>query len=87
MRIPSIMTSIPQDGQEVEPAATTRHREISEDDLPLHCPPKTMSLWNTHPRVYLQIEKHGEALCPYCGTTYRLKDSNPHEQSTQNTVG
>ena len=75
MRIPSITTSIPPDDQDVEPAATMRHCEISEDDLPLHCPPKTMSLWNTHPRVYLPIEKRGEALCPYCGTTYRLKDS------------
>ena len=75
MRIPSITTSIPPDDQEVELAATMRHREISEDDLPLHCPTKDMSLWNTHPRVYLSIEKHGEALCPYCGTTYRLKDS------------
>jgi uncharacterized Zn-finger protein len=75
VRIPSIKTTIPPDDQEVELAATMRHREILEDDLPLHCPTRDMSLWNTHPRVYLPIEKHGEALCPYCGTTYRLKDS------------
>jgi len=75
VRIPSITTSIPLDDQEVEPVATMRHREISGDDLPLHCPTKDMSLWNTHPRVYLPIEQRGEALCPYCGTTYRLKDS------------
>jgi uncharacterized Zn-finger protein len=75
VRIPSITTSIPLDNQGEEPAATTRHLEISEDDLPLHCPTKNMSLWNTHPRVYLPIEKHGEVLCPYCGTTYRLKAS------------
>ena len=77
---------MPLDDREVEPATTMRHREISEDDLPLYCPTKDMSLWNAHPRVYLSIEKHGEALCPYCGTTYRLKDSN-HEHSAQNTVG
>jgi uncharacterized Zn-finger protein len=26
-----------------------------------------------HPRVFLPIEAKGEALCPYCGTLYRLK--------------
>ena len=38
------------------------------------CPnPKAgMQLWNTHPRVYLDLS-HGEAKCPYCGTVYRLK--------------
>ena len=29
--------------------------------------------WNSHPRVYLPIENKGDALCPYCGTLYRLK--------------
>ena len=42
-------------------------------DLPLHCPMPSMLLWNAHPRVYLPIEKTGEALCPYCGTRYTLK--------------
>jgi uncharacterized Zn-finger protein len=32
-----------------------------------------MVLWNAHPRVFLPIEKTGEALCPYCGTKYTLK--------------
>ena len=32
-----------------------------------------MLLWNAHPRVFLPIEKTGEALCPYCGTQYTLK--------------
>ncbi len=32
-----------------------------------------MLLWNAHPRVFLPIEKTGEALCPYCGTLYTLK--------------
>jgi uncharacterized Zn-finger protein len=31
-----------------------------------------MQLWNAHPRVFLPIETTGEALCPYCGTRYRL---------------
>ena len=38
------------------------------------CPnPKAgMTLWNSHPRVYLNMAT-GEARCPYCGTLYRLK--------------
>ena len=31
-----------------------------------------MILWNAHPRVYLPIQKTGEALCPYCGTKFVL---------------
>lgn len=40
------------------------------------CPnPKAeMKLWNTHPRVFLDVGHTGEAKCPYCGTVYRLKD-------------
>lgn len=52
---------------------TSRYIEISSDDLPLHCPTPEMRLWNAHPKVYLPIEQTGEALCPYCGTLYRLK--------------
>ena len=50
-----------------------RYIEVSADDLPLHCPTPEMVLWNAHPKVYLAIEKKGEALCPYCGTFYKLK--------------
>lgn len=32
-----------------------------------------MKLWNGHPRVYLDVARTGQARCPYCGTTYRLK--------------
>jgi uncharacterized Zn-finger protein len=48
--------------------------EVSKADLPLHCPMEGMSLWNSHPRVYLPIEKTGKAKCPYCGADYLLKD-------------
>lgn len=39
------------------------------------CPnPKAgMALWNTHPKVYVDVARTGEAKCPYCGTVYRLK--------------
>ena len=50
-----------------------RQIEVTSDDLPLHCPMPSMLLWNSHPRVFLPIEKTGEALCPYCGTLYVLK--------------
>jgi uncharacterized Zn-finger protein len=32
-----------------------------------------MSLWNSHPRVYLPIGKTGWAKCPYCGAEYTLR--------------
>ena len=54
------------------PSTTARHIEVTADDLPLHCPMPSMMLWNAHPRVFLPIEKTGEALCPYCGTRYTL---------------
>lgn len=48
--------------------------EVTRADLPLHCPTPEMSLWNSHPQVYLPIEATGEATCPYCGAHYVLKD-------------
>ncbi len=56
-----------------EPNAQNRY-EVTLADLPLHCPLDSMSLWNSHPRVYLAIEATGEAKCPYCGADYVLKD-------------
>ena len=39
------------------------------------CPnPKAgMECWNSHPRVFFDLRR-GAAVCPYCGTRYRLKD-------------
>jgi uncharacterized Zn-finger protein len=54
------------------PNAASRY-EVTRKDLPLHCPMDGMSLWNSHPRVYLAIEKTGYAKCPYCGAEYILK--------------
>jgi uncharacterized Zn-finger protein len=51
-----------------------RRIDVGRRDLPLHCPLSSMSLWNSHPRVYLPIESTGHARCPYCGTEYVLKD-------------
>ena len=47
---------------------------VTRAELPLHCPMEGMSLWNSHPRVYLPIEKTGKAKCPYCGADYILED-------------
>ena len=54
-------------------ADRSREVEVTESDLPLHCPPPTAPLWARHPRVYLDVARQGEALCPYCGTRYVYK--------------
>ena len=56
-----------------EPNAAKRY-VVSKADLPLHCPMDDMSLWNSHPRVYLSILDKGEATCPYCGALFMLKN-------------
>lgn len=55
------------------PANAQNRYEVTYDDLPLHCPMDGMSLWNSHPRVFLPIEDSGEERCPYCGAVYVLK--------------
>jgi uncharacterized Zn-finger protein len=57
----------------IQPNAQNRY-EITRADLPLHCPMEGMSLWNSHPRVFLPIEETGQAKCPYCGAQYVLSD-------------
>ncbi len=47
--------------------------EVTRADLPMHCPMDGMSLWNSHPRIYLPLEESREARCPYCGAVYVLK--------------
>ena len=51
----------------------SRFVEVTAKDLPLHCPTPTAPLWARHPRVFLDVAKAGEALCPYCGTRYVYK--------------
>lgn len=52
-----------------------QHYDVTEKDLPLHCPMPGSSLWDSHPRVFLPIssapDKHTK--CPYCGTEFTLK--------------
>ena len=58
--------------QEEKTVNKARYIEVMAKDLPLHCPMPSQVLWNAHPRVFLPIEETGEALCPYCGTRYKL---------------
>ena len=41
----------------------------------VYCPsPKAdMKIWNSHPKVYLDVAHTGQARCPYCGTEYKLR--------------
>jgi uncharacterized Zn-finger protein len=55
------------------PANAARSYEVEASDLPLACPMPEMSLWNSHPRVYLPIEATGSAKCPYCGAEFTLR--------------
>ena len=45
---------------------------LTARELPAFCPNPAMPVWNHHPRVFLDLTA-GEAMCPYCGTVYRLK--------------
>jgi uncharacterized Zn-finger protein len=61
--------------------ANAQHQyTVTVADLPLSCPMPDMSLWNSHPRVYLPIETSGWAKCAYCGAEYTLnRGAYPHE--------
>ena len=58
----------------VQPNAENRYT-VTRADLPLSCPMPGMYLWNSHPKVYLPVEKTGTAKCPYCGADYVLEES------------
>jgi uncharacterized Zn-finger protein len=62
--------------QTTAPANAEKRYTVSRADLPLSCPTPEMALWNSHPRVYLPIDKEpgGECACPYCGAVFVLVD-------------
>lgn len=64
----------PANETEKRTANAERVHHVKRSDLPLGCPTPDMTLWDSHPRVYLPIEKTGRALCPYCGTQFILED-------------
>ncbi len=53
-------------------AETEEVIEVSQSNLPIHCPMPNTPLWNSHPRVFLPMNEAGEAKCSYCGTNYKL---------------
>ncbi len=62
--------------QQIKQASTAKRYEITKHDLPLSCPMPDMALWNAHPKVFLPIEKTGQAICPYCGAEYKLQQES-----------
>lgn len=59
---------------DLQAANSQTEYEVTRADLPLSCPMPGQKLWNSHPRVYLPVDKSGEESCPYCGARYRLVD-------------
>lgn len=62
-----------------------QHRyEVTQADLPLACPLPKFRLWDSHPRVYLPLDKTGKVVCPYCEAEYVLVDDHNdlHHQSS-----
>ena len=53
-------------------AENTYH--VTHADLPVHCPMDGMTLWNSHPKVFLPVEDSGEAICPYCSAKFVLDE-------------
>ena len=51
--------------------------EVDPKDLQgpgvVFCPNPKMTLWSTHPRVFIDVVTTGQGKCPYCGTVYQLK--------------
>jgi uncharacterized Zn-finger protein len=60
-------------GQLKQANAVNRY-EVTAADLPLSCPMPGMTVWNSHPRVFLDVAKEGRARCPYCSAEYILKE-------------
>ena len=46
--------------------------EISQADMPVSCPTKDTETWDLHPKVYLEMDKSGQATCQYCGNVFVL---------------
>jgi uncharacterized Zn-finger protein len=66
------VTSTQTGERELMPPNAQNRYEVSVADLPLCCPMPSMSLWNSHPRVYLPVEATGWAKCPYCSAEFVL---------------
>ena len=47
-------------------------KDVQGDGV-VFCPNPKMTLWSSHPRVFIDVVTEGQGQCPYCGTVYRLK--------------
>ncbi len=65
--------AIPERSDKLIPPNAQSQYTVTAADLPLSCPSPAMNLWNSHPKVFLPIEKTGWAKCPYCSAEYTLK--------------
>ncbi len=66
------MSPTPAPTAKLIPANSENRYTVTGTDLPLSCPMPGMTLWNSHPKVYLPVEATGTAKCPYCGAQYVL---------------
>lgn len=58
-------------------AREPRRIEVTEKDLPLHCPQPSAPLWARHPRVFLDVTRTGSIRCPYCGNEFTYTGAPP----------
>jgi uncharacterized Zn-finger protein len=38
----------------------------------VHCPSASSPSWSSHPKVFIDVAKHGQGSCHYCGTVFKL---------------
>jgi uncharacterized Zn-finger protein len=61
------------DGGVMAETRSTPTVTVHADDLPSTARIPACRFGASHPRVYLDVAGAGEAMCPYCGTRYRLE--------------
>lgn len=61
----------------VETRDKTPSIPVTAADLPLACPRPDAPLWARHPRVFLDVLKEGEVVCPYCSAKYVFTGEHP----------
>jgi len=69
------LSSDGEDSGTCQPGIKEKRRVITHKDLPLTCPLPNECLWDLHPRIYLGLDKHGFARCPYCSREFILSDA------------
>lgn len=52
--------------------ADKRQYTVKNANDSICCPPKDCRVWDAHPRVYLELDEHGMAECPYCSAIFKL---------------